>query len=51
MSFRVIDHETGKVLLDTDNIAELTDYLEWMEFEEDRPMKALYVSGSEEKWK
>jgi|TARA_R100000152_G_C6736549_1_gene160686 hypothetical protein len=51
MSFRVVDNETGEILLDTDNIAELTEYLEWMEFEENKPMKALFVSKSEEYWK
>ena len=48
MSFRVVDNKTGKILLDTDNIAELTEYLEWMEYDEDRPMKALFVSQAEE---
>ena len=44
-------NETGEILLDTNNIAELTEYLEWMEFEEDKPMKALVVSKAEEYWK
>ena len=50
MSFRVVDNDTGEILFDTMKIDKLVDYLERMEFDEDRPMKALVVSEAEETW-
>ena len=50
MSFRVVDNDTGEVLFDTMRIDHLVEYLEKMEFDEDRPMKALVVSEAEERW-
>ena len=50
MSFRVVDNETGDILFDTMRIDKLVEYLETMESDEDRPMKALVVSEAEETW-
>tara|TARA_R110002020_G_scaffold83406_1_gene207578 strand:- start:10069 stop:10230 length:162 start_codon:yes stop_codon:yes gene_type:complete len=47
MSFRVVDNETNEVLLDTNKIDVLVDYLERMEYDEDRPMIAMTVHTAE----
>jgi len=47
MSFRIIDSETGEVLIDTNDITHLMERLEYFEFGEDRPVKEIFAQISD----
>jgi len=47
MTFRIIDSETGEVLIDTTDIILLMERLEYFEHEEGRPAKEIVPQTSE----